>query len=96
MGLFDRHRRMVVDVLAAELPAVGCHLPASTFLAWLDLSALGLGSDPAARLVEAAGVRTSEGHEFGTGGEGHVRLNFGTSTSLLEETLDRLVRALGN
>ena len=92
--LFDRHRRMVVDVLATELPAVGCHLPASTFLAWLDLSALDLGRDPAARLVETAQVRTSEGHEFGTGGEGHVRLNFGTSTSLLEEMLARLVVAL--
>lgn len=94
MGLFDRHRRMVVDVLAAELPAVGCHLPASTFLAWLDLSAFELGSDPAAGLVERAEVRTSEGHEFGTGGADHVRLNFGTSTVLLEEILERLVRAL--
>ena len=94
VALFDRHRRMVVDVLAAELPDIGCHLPASTFLAWLDLSALELGPDPAGGLVETARVRTSEGHEFGTGGAGHVRLNFGTSTSLLEEMLDRLVEAL--
>lgn len=94
VALFERHRRLVTDVLAAELPAVGCHLPASTFLAWLDLSAFELGPDPAARLVERAQVRTSEGHEFGTGGAGHVRLNFGTSTALLEEMLGRLVRAL--
>ena len=94
VALFDRHRRMVVDVLATELPAVRCHLPASTFLAWLDLSALDLGPDPAARLVATAGVRASEGHEFGTGGAGHVRLNFGTSTSVLQEILDRLVNAL--
>ena len=94
VGLFERHRRLVTDVLAAELPAAGCHPPASTFLAWLDLSPFDLGPNPAARLVERAQVRTSEGHEFGTGGEGHVRLNFGTSTTLLEEILDRLVRAL--
>ena len=94
VALFDRHRRFVAETLAAELPEVACHLPASTFLAWLDLSALGLGPDPAAVLLERARVRTSEGHDFGTGGEGHVRLNFGTSTSLLEEILDRLVRAL--
>lgn len=94
VALFDRHRRMVADVLAAESPAAGCHLPASTFLAWLDLSTFELGPDPAARLVETAQVRTSEGREFGTGGEGHVRLNFGTSTLLLEEILDRLVRVL--
>ena len=94
VALFDRHRHLVVDVLAAELPAVGCHLPASTFLAWLDLSALELGPDPAAGLVGTARVRTSEGHEFGTGGAGHVRLNFGTSTIVLQEILDRLVEAL--
>ena len=93
--LFDRHRRMVVDVLATELPAVGCHLPASTFLAWLDLSAFDLGPDPAAALLGRARVRTSEGHEFGTGGEDHVRLNFGTSTELLERILARLCDALG-
>ena len=94
VGLFDGHRRMVMDTLAAEVPDVGCHLPASTFLAWLDLSALELGADPAARLVETARIRTSEGHEFGTGGAGHVRLNFGTSTIVLQEILDRLVKAL--
>ncbi|MYJ14929.1 MAG: aminotransferase class I/II-fold pyridoxal phosphate-dependent enzyme [Acidimicrobiia bacterium] len=94
VALFDRHRQMVLDVLAAELPDVGCHLPASTFLAWLDLSACELGPHPAARLVETARVRTSEGREFGTGGAGHVRLNFGTSTVVLAEILDRLVGAL--
>ena len=94
VALFDRHRRMVVDVLAAELPAVGCYLPDSTFLAWLDLSAFDLGSDPADRLLETARVGTSEGHEFGTGGEGHVRLNFGTSTAVLERILGRLTDAL--
>lgn len=94
VALFDRHRQLLVDVLATELPAVGCHRPVSTFLAWLDLSAFDLGSDPAARLTETARVRTSEGHEFGTGGEGYVRLNFGTSTALLTEILDRLVGTL--
>ncbi len=94
LALFDRHRQLIVDVLATELPAAGCHLPASTFLAWLDLAAFELGPEPAARLVETAQVRTSEGYEFGTGGVGHVRLNFGTSTVLLEEILDRLVRAV--
>ena len=94
VALFDQHRRLIVEVLAAELPAVGCHLPASTFLAWLDLSAFDLGPDPAARLLAQARVRTSEGHEFGTGGEGHVRLNFGTSTAVLERILGRLTEAL--
>ena len=67
------------------------HRPDATFLAWLDVSACGLGDAPAARLLEKAGVAVSEGAEFGTNGGGHVRLNFGTSAAVLDEVLDRLL-----
>ncbi|MFQ5558479.1 MAG: MalY/PatB family protein [Acidimicrobiales bacterium] len=77
--------------LADEAPLVRFHPPESTFLAWLDVSACGLGPDPAAALLDRAGVSLSEGHTFGPGGEGHVRLNFGTSMALLDEIIDRLV-----
>ena len=77
--------------LAAEAPAVRFHRPESTFLAWLDVSACGLGDAPADRLLQRAGVALSEGSEFGTNGDGHVRLNFGTSQAVLDEILDRLL-----
>ena len=77
--------------LAAEAPAVRMHLPESTFLAWLDVSACGLGDRPAAALLERARVALLEGTEFGTGGEGCVRLNFGTSEALLDAIIDRLI-----
>ena len=76
--------------IAAEAPAVRFHRPDSTFLAWLDVSACGLGDTPAARLLQQAGVAVSEGTDFGTNGDGHVRLNFGTSQAVLDEVLDRL------
>ena len=77
--------------LVAEAPAVRFHRPESTFLAWLDVSACGLGDAPADRLLEHAGVALSEGSEFGTNGDGHVRLNFGTSRAVLDQILDRLL-----
>ena len=77
--------------LAAEAPEVVFHRPDATFLAWLDVSRCGLGNAPAARLVDTAGVALSEGTDFGTNGDGHVRLNFGTPTAVLDEILDRLV-----
>ena len=80
--------------LRAEAPEVVLHRPDATFLAWLDVSACGLGDSPADRLVRDAGVATSEGTEFGTNGDGHVRLNFGTSRPVLDEILDRLTPAL--
>jgi len=39
-------------------------------------------------------VALSHGADFGEAGVGHVRLNFATSTEILEEILDRLGRAL--
>ena len=80
--------------LSAEAPEVVFHRPDSTFLAWLDVSACGLGDAPAARLLRHAGVAVSEGTEFGTNGDGHVRLNFGTSEAVLDEILDRLTPCL--
>ena len=77
--------------LDSEAPEVVFHRPDSTFLAWLDVSACGLGDAPAARLLLDAGVAASEGTEFGTNGQGHVRLNFGTSPEVLDEILDRLL-----
>ncbi len=87
----DANRRRLVERLAAEAPAVGLCLPEATYLMWLDVSACGLGEAPAEALLELAAVSLSEGAIFGTGGEGHVRLNFGTSRAILDQVVDRLV-----
>jgi cystathionine beta-lyase len=39
-------------------------------------------------------VETSNGADFGPGGEGHVRLNFATSPAILEEITSAMSRAL--
>jgi cystathionine beta-lyase len=92
--LFDRHRRHLVDRLAAEAPHVRVHLPESTFLAWLDLSAYEPGDRPDRWLRDRTSVLGKDGNLFGSGGAGHVRLTFGTSTVMLDEILDRLVTGL--
>ncbi len=89
LELLGGHRRRIGEVLA-EFPEVVYHPPEATFLAWLDLSRTGLGHDPAETLLREARLRLSPGGEFGDGGAGHVRLNFGTSSALLEEMLRRL------
>lgn len=67
---------------------------AATYLAWLDCRALGLGDDPAARFLERGRVALSSGPEFGAPGRGFARLNFGTSRALVEDAVDRIVRAV--
>ena len=90
----DANRHRLVDRLHAELPEVGIHLPDSTFLAWLDLTAVGPGDRPSTWLRAQTGVACESGPKFGAGGEGHVRLNFGTTPEVLDEIVDRLVQGL--
>ena len=91
VALFDRHRHHLVDRLADELPDLGIHLPQSTFLAWLDLSAFDPGDRPGHWLRDEVGLDCKDGPLFGPGGERHARLTFGTSTAMLDEMIDRLV-----
>ncbi len=83
--------------LAADAPSVGYVAPEATYLAWLDFTAAAdgaLGDDPAQWLLEHAGVALSNGCKFGTGGAGVARLNFATSEQILDDTIDRIVRAI--
>ena len=47
LGSLDDNRRLLADLIADELPGVRYRMPDATYLAWLDLSALGWGDDPA-------------------------------------------------
>jgi cystathionine beta-lyase len=76
------------------LPDVRVHLPQSTFLAWLDLTAYAPGDRPGRWLRDRTGIDCKDGPLFGPGGEGHARMTFGTSTALLDEMIARLVAGL--
>lgn len=51
-------------------------------------------SGPARWFLDHARVALSSGHVFGTGGAGHVRINFATSQAILTEALSRMGQAL--
>jgi cystathionine beta-lyase len=90
------NRDHLLDFVARELPGVRVEAPIeATYLAWLNVSALGL-KDPTAHF-EAHGVGLSDGVPFGAAPGSHVRLNFGCPRSTLAEGLSRIrnaVRAL--
>jgi cystathionine beta-lyase len=89
----DANRRLLGELVAAYLPSVRYRRPQATYLAWLDCRALGLGQDPATVFLERGRVALSSGPSFGTGGAGHVRLNFATSQELLTEAVRRIASA---
>ncbi|MET0725577.1 MAG: aminotransferase class I/II-fold pyridoxal phosphate-dependent enzyme [Leifsonia sp.] len=87
----DGNRQLLADLLAEKLPGVRYRIPDATYLAWLDLSALGWGDDPAAYALEHARVALANGPAFGAEqGRGHARLNFGTSPEIITEAIERL------
>ena len=89
----DENRRLLQDLLAEHLPEVGYRVPDGTYLAWLDCRRLGL-EDPGKTFLEKGRVALHRGSDFGTGGDGHVRLNFATSPEILEEAVRRMAGAV--
>ncbi len=86
----DENRRLLGDLLETYLPDTKYQMPESTYLAWIDCSALGLGDDPAAVFLEKSRVALNSGLTFGDGGAGHVRLNLATSPEILTEAVTRM------
>lgn len=90
----DENRRLLGDLLREHLPDVGYRPPAGTYLAWLDCRALGLGPDPAATFLDRGRVALHSGPAFGTGGEGHARLNLATSPEILTDAVRRMAASV--
>ena len=92
-GLLDylrANRDALEAFVAAELPRVRMTHVEATYLAWLDVRALGL-EDPAAA-CRSAGVALSAGAAFGD--PAYLRLNFGCRRETLDEALRRLATVL--
>lgn len=86
------NRDYLVDYITKNMPEVRITIPDATYLAWLDFTQLKLEKPPFEFFYEKAKVALSDGTLFGE--KGHVRLNFGTSRSILKQALDRMQKAL--
>ena len=91
----DENRLLLEDLLAAHLPGARYRIPDAGYLAWIDLTALEWGDNPARRILKDAKVALHFGPAFGAEGAGHVRLNFGTSPEILTEAIERIASLVG-
>lgn len=94
IATLDSNRHYLADLLTAKIPQIKYRIPRSSYLAWLDMSDLNMGTDPASVLLERGKVAMSSGRSFGTHTAQFVRLNFATSRFILEEAVDRMVVAI--
>jgi cystathionine beta-lyase len=94
IAILDQNRYLIQDLLAATLPSVKYHIPQNGYLAWLDLTALNLGEDPGATLIERGKVAFNSGHFYAPQTSQYVRLNFATSPEIITEAIHRIRKAL--
>lgn len=84
------------DAFAAQMPQVEVLRLEGTYLAWVDISKLGIGSDEAAGLLLRKGhVFVSSGTLYGRkAGEGYLRINLACPRRLLAEGVNRIAGVL--
>ncbi len=82
---YQYRRDLVLEGLDG-IPGVEVHVPDGTFYAYVKLPA-GRSSSEVVAMAQEHGVLIRDGAEFGSGGEGHVRIAFSSSRGDLEAAL---------
>jgi len=78
-----------------NIDGVNCNSLEGTFLLFPNIKAFGKTSKEMFEyLLKEARVGVSEGSQFGSNGEYHVRINIGTSLNILKEAFDRIETSL--
>ena len=87
---FDTRRKAVVTLLN-DIPGVSCITPKGACYAFPDVSQTGWkAKELASQLLEKTGVATIGGPDFGTLGEGYIRLSYANSQENIARALIRM------
>ena len=93
------NRDFLVGFVRNELQGIKTTVPDATYLAWLDctqpVKTGKISGTPFEFFLKLAKVALNEDREFGPGGEGFARLNFGCPRAILVEALTRMKTAMG-
>ena len=93
MSAYKRRRDLLVQGLNS-IPGIECHLPGGAFYAFPHISSFGLSSEEFADvMLEKANVALLPGSNFGSQGEGFVRLVYASSEANIQMALERMAHA---
>ncbi len=86
---------MLVDSFIKEnMPEVGFRIPEATYLLWLDFKKWNLTQPELKKvLTEIGKVGMNDGLSFGEDGVGYQRLNVGSPKEIIQEGLNRILKA---
>ena len=94
IATIESNAHFLKTLLNTSLPTVKYEIPACSYLAWVDVSALNLGDDPAAIFLEKGRVAFNSVKIYGPNSGQFVRINLATSESVLAEAVNRMVKSL--
>lgn len=90
----DHNRNLISKLLAEHLPEVIYNPPQHSYLAWFDLSALNLGYEPTAVILDKTKVALNAGHIYGAQWGQFARMNFATSPEIITQAITQMARGI--
>lgn len=88
-------RDFFVKAMEESLPLAKVTPMEGTYLAWVNMSAYGLGNDEIMKRTCEEGLCITDGRAFGPeAGEGFIRVNLGCPHRQIEEAVKRLAKAI--
>lgn len=94
LSTIESNAHYLKTLLNAQIPAAKYEIPECSYLAWVDVSALNLGEDPASVFLEKGRVAFNAGKIYGPSSTQFIRINLATSESVLAEAVNRMVKSL--
>jgi len=94
LATLNENRKLIRHLVETQLPAIGYRIPDFGYLAWLDLSNLGLGEDPTKLILERGKLAINGGAMYGPKHKSFARINFGTSPEIIIEAFNRIQKSI--
>jgi cystathionine beta-lyase len=94
-GYLRENLRFIADELNRAFPRLAWQVPESTYLAWIDLSALGIDDKALQqKLIHRQKVAIMPGSTYGADFQHFIRLNAGCPRAKLEQGVARLIAGI--
>lgn len=91
----DINMEYVIDYCDRMIPEIIPIQPEATYMIWLDCRKFGMsGKELQNFFVHKAGIGMNEGSGFGPGGEGFMRMNLGTTHSIVIKAMEQIEKAV--
>ena len=94
LATLGRRRTLLAALLRERLPMLSWHPPEATYLAWLDCTAVGPDDQARERFLDRGRVALEPGLRFGAIGSGYTRLNFATSSDIIDQATARMAQSI--